>query len=204
MKRKNERIILYSIVIILLVSLSLILLSYFLEKDYNSFLWVCYTAILLICIGIIFKKPNLILIQIIILLIPDLLWVMDVIFILITGKTIFGFGNTYFLSRPLLQQLGSLQHFFTVPLSLVALSFMKIKKNYKVLLASFIELIIFFILTSLSSSLPGINCLPLNCTSLHILEFIPYQIRWFAFGFSFITISYFIITSLPFVKKYSK
>jgi len=49
----------------------------------------------------------------------------------------------------------------------------------------------------------GINCLPTPtiCTSIIFPKFIPYPLIWLVLGFSFIIISYFIVTSFPFIKK---
>ena len=186
--------------------LSLVFIYIFVFFAYYNFyiglLWACYVGIFLMIIGIIFKKPNLILSQIIILLGLDLFWAFDFFYRLIMGTSLFEINN-YFFGGDLLHKILSFQHIVTPILAISALALIKIKKDYKALWISFIEIIGFFILGFIIPAKYGINCLPISktCVSFVFPEFIPYPLIWFAIGFSLTTISYFIITSLPFLKK---
>jgi hypothetical protein len=203
MKEGNKKIILYVIASVFILIVLFIIISLLLEKEYVSLLWMCYTAMALIAVGIIMKKPDLILSQIIILFIPDLLWIIDSFFILITGNYLLGITRYLFIGdRTLLQQVLSTQHLVTVPLALFALSLMKIKKSYKPLIIGLAEIMFFFgimFITSFGGG--GVNCLPdPTCVSITFPTFIPYYIIWIVLQFSFVIISYFAVTSLPFIK----
>jgi hypothetical protein len=161
---------------------------------------VCYTCVAIIVIGLIKKNSNLILSQVIILAIPDAIWIVDFLSVAFFGHDLTGLTN-YFQSQPVLYKLVSLQHFYTVPLSLIALSFLKIKRNYKVLLFSLAELVFFFLISSfLVFDKVDVNCVRLTCLTIN-LHFLPSYIIWFMFSFGFTIISYFLITSIPFFKK---
>jgi hypothetical protein len=54
-----------------------IFIGFVISKDLLGLFWMCYIGIFLITLGIFLKKPNLVLSQIFILLIPDLLWTLD-------------------------------------------------------------------------------------------------------------------------------
>lgn len=204
MKERHKSIILYSISILFFLLVLLSVITNLRLKQYMNLLWLCYFNMALISIGIIAKKPNLILSQILILMIPDLLWIFDFFSIFITGTSILGAAKYFFAgNRGLLQQILSVQHLFTIPFSLLALSLIKVKKSYKALLISSIEIILFFLLMYLIPGNYGVNCLPTSeiCTFLQMPKFIPYPLFWFAVEFSFIIVSYFIVAFLPFIKK---
>lgn len=204
MKERTRNIILYSISILFILIIFLIAYLHLKQKLYFSLFWVCYTCMTLISLGIILKKSDLIFSQVIILFIPDLVWVVDFFILLISGNSPLGFAKYFFTGdRGLLANILSLQHFFTVPLGIFALSLMKIKKNYKPLLIAFGEIIIFFLLGFVIPAGYGVNCLPTPtvCTSIVFSDFIPYPLVWLILEFSFITVSYLIIVSLPFLRK---
>lgn len=198
----DKKILLNIIAIILGITMILVVIHLISWKNYSAFLWICYTAIPLTIIGIVTRKSWLILSQVSILLIPDLLWTIELIYVIITGNPMFGV-STYFLERTFFEKIVSLQHIYTVPLSILALSFIKIKKDYRILLLSLAEILFFFVLTiNIASIEYPVNCLPTNCTTFS-LDFLPYNLIWIISTFSFAIIGYFIITSLPFVKEKS-
>ena len=172
-------------------------------KDYSAFLWGCYIVLPLTLIGIFRRNSSLILSQLIIFAIPDLLWTIDFFSILFTGNSLLKISLvSRFFELDLFGKIVRLQHLYAIPLAIVSLSFLKIKKNYKILLISLAEIIIIALLTVLIAPDRNINCLPTNkCTSFSPLNFLPYPLVWIIFAFSFITISYLLITALPFVKK---
>jgi hypothetical protein len=211
MKKKEKDIILYGIAGIFFLTFFFILFYFLGHRQYIPLFWICYTSMALITLGIVIKKPNLILSQAIILMVPDLLWTIDFFSILITGNSPFGLTTYFFVeNRSLLQEFLSLQHFFAVPLAVWALSLMKIKKkeNYKALLIGSIEISFFFLLGFILPAGFGVNCLPTPtvCTSVVFPKFIPYLLIWIILQFLFITISYFVITFLLLLikKKISK
>ncbi len=122
---------------------------------------------------------------------------------LITGSSFLGITNYFFDNNFLLKKIITLQHLFTIPLSIFALSLMKVKKNNKILLTSFIEIIAVYLLSFILPPEYGINCLPMpsTCTSFVFPSFIPYPLIWFAFTFFFSLMFYLLLTSLPFIQK---
>ena len=207
MKPKTKNMVLYFIASIFIITLSLIIFLHIQQKLYFSLLWVCYISLALISIGIITKNSNLILSQIVILLIPDLLWIIDFIILLITGNAPLGIAKYFFTGeRALLSNIVSLQHIFTIPLAIFSLYLIKIKKGHKFILIASVEMLILFILGFLIPIEYAVNCLPASivCTSIIFPKFIPYPITWLLLVFSFIIISYFIMTTFPSVRKIRK
>jgi len=164
--------------------------------------WACYIAIPLILLGLIKKNSNLILSQVILLAINDLVWIFDFACLLILGHPVIGINQVeIFPVQTWIEKLGNIQHLFIVPLSLLALSILKTKRNYKVLLLAFLEMSIFFVATLLLvPSGEAANCVHQTCIGIQ-LNFLPYPVVWFLLTFGFITVSYLIITSLPVFKK---
>ena len=203
MKEKYKNIILYSILILLSLTLFLMIIHTLLMKSYFAFFWYCYIAIFLIIIGLFKKNSSLILSQVIIIAIPDLLWIFDFIYLIFTGHVLLGVAQNFI--GGLFDKIISLQHLYVVPLSLLALSTIKTKKNYKILLISLGEIILIFLLTLFfvpGSNIPSsnVNCVHESCT-IFPMNFLPYYVEWFLFTFGFVIISYLIIISLPFIKK---
>lgn len=197
---------LYTILAILSLTLLLTVVNFLQSKQYFALLWMCYIGLALIIIGIVKKYPNLILSQIIILLIPDTIWVVSFVITLINTKIQIGIPPYFFNLYPFIQGILSLLHIYTIPLALVALAIMKTKKSYRALLISFVEVIVLFPLMMLIPGNNGVNCLPtpINCVSIPLPNFIPYPVALLISVFIFVIISYFIITSLPFVKEKKK
>jgi hypothetical protein len=201
---KNKNIILYCIAALLAISLFFAIGFYLRNKLYIGLFWICYTVLPLIIIGILLKKPNLILSQLIIIMIPDLLWIADFIGIVLTGNSFLGVSKYFFEPGSLFKKILTLQHFYLVPLSILALGILKVDKiRLKLLLISFAELIGFFILGFILPAQYGINCLPTSatCTSFVFPKIIPYPLIWVIAEFSFVLISFLIIYYLPFIKK---
>ncbi len=202
---KKRDWILYSIVAVIFLAYLFMLIDILIIKDYFSLFWTCYLAIPLIIIGIIKKNSSLIVSQVIILALTDLFWIFDFLSLIILGHTILGIEQVnIFPFQSWIIKLGNLQHLIVIPLSILALSILKVKRNYKTLLISLAEISLFFVITLLIvPSSMGVNCINMRCVGVP-LTFLPYPLVWFLLVFSFITASYFIITSLPFIKKKSR
>ncbi len=208
MKEGNKRIILSAIAGIFILTVILVYYSFIAQGAYSSLLWMCYIAMIIMAVGIIQRKSNLIVSQMMILLIPDLLWIIDFFSILITGNSLLGVSKYFFVgNRTILQEILSLQHFYTIPLSLWALSIIKIKRNYKPLIISSAEIVILFFLSLFIFPLihvdSAINCLPnsIGCTFMQFTPLIPYPIMWLMISLSFVIVSYFAIIFIPFIQK---
>lgn len=203
MKEKYKKIILYSIVILFSLVLICAFIFYFQFKLYFGLLWFCYPAIALIIIGILTRKSYLILSQIIILSFFDIFWIIDFFYMLVTGHSFLGITNYFFDNNLLLKKILTLQHIFTIPISILALSLIKVKKSNKILFISLIEICFIYILSFFLPPEYGVNCLPTSifCTSFVFPKFIPYPLIWFTLMSSFSLISYYALTSLPFLKN---
>lgn len=198
---KGEHRIVYGIAIILSVTLILMITRTLLTKTYISFFWYCYTALLLVIIGLFMKNSKIILSQLVILAIPDLLWMIDFISLIFTGHAFLGITQDFY-KLSAFEKITSLQHFYTVPLIVYALSFLKIKKDYKILLVSLGEIILIFLLTISISNTLSINCINEGCIGINVkISFLPYYLEWFIVMFGFAAISYLIITNLSFIKR---
>ena len=141
-------------------------------------LWFSYTALFLIGLGILTRNSYLIASQVNIILIPYIFWNIDFFYILITSNSLWGITNYFFEPRALLSQIITLQHVFIIPLSLLAIYFIKLKRRdfWKFSLAQIT--IFFFIIRIIGSREGNINCVFENCLPLDI-SFVPYPVVWF-------------------------
>jgi len=204
MEEKKKKIILYGIAIILSLTLFIIIIHFLQVKDYFALLWICYITLVLILVGIIRKDSNLILSQIIILLIPSTIWIIDFIISTVNPKNL-EIPIVFFNVGSFSQAILSILHIYTIIFALIALALLKIeKKSYKALLIGFIEIGIVFLLMILIPGNYGVNCLPtpVYCmVSITLPGFIPYPL-FLLFSVSvFIMISYFVILSIPVFRK---
>ena len=203
---KKEDIVLKLIVFVLFISFIFSIINVFLHAGYRSLFWLCYTAMLIIGFGIIKKKSYLILSQIIILLIPDILWMIDFFTILFTGNSLMNLSSYFFTDRPLISKLVSSQHLYVMPLALYALYVFKIHKPKLAIKFASLQLIIFFIIVRLfTPEKDNINCAYYLCFDLQPLNYIngiiPYNIGWFLIMFAQMMVVYFILNKLKVFKK---
>ena len=163
-------------------------------------LWFSYTALFLIGIGILTRNSYLIGSQINIIFIPYIVWNIDFFYVLITSGSLWGITNYFFASRPILSQMITLQHLFIIPVSLVSLYFIKLKRNdfWKL---SLIGVLISFLLIKIINPAENINCVFENCLPFQI-TLIPYPFVWFLTYIAMIFLTNFLlIKSNVFVKK---
>ncbi len=201
MEKKVKEAILYSIALVLVATMIIIAIYLIQSKDYEAFLWGCYLCIPLIILGIFLRNPYIIIVQVLVLAIPDLMKVFDLIMMWTSGYSPLGM-STIFFQRPFIGKLAMMQHFYTVPLALWALALIKIKvkENYRILLAGLGEIVVIFFLTFfLVTNGETVNCVHVNCTSISI-PYMPYFVLWFAFAFAFVSLTYFLIINLNFIK----
>ena len=163
-------------------------------------LWFSYTALLLIGIGILTKNSYLIGSQINIILIPYIFWNIDFFYVLITSENLWGITNYFFTSRPILSQIITLQHVFIIPVSLISLYFIKLKRNdfWKL---SLVVLAVFFFLIRIINPAENINCVFENCLPFQI-TLIPYPLVWFLTYIAMIFLTnLLLVKSKIFIKK---
>lgn len=141
-------------------------------------LWFSYIAFFLIGFGIITRNSYLIASQMNIILIAYIFWNIDFFYILITSNSLWGITNYFFLPGPLLSKVITLQHLFTIPVSLFSIYLIKLKRRdfWKFSLAQ--VTIFFFIIRIIGSRGGNINCVFENCLPLD-LSFVPYPLVWF-------------------------
>lgn len=206
LSKEKKRLILNGIIIILLISLVILIINIFVFKLYSSIFWLCYTGILLIMIGIWKNKSYIVLSQIIILAIPDVLWIIDFLAILITGNSVMNLSNYFFQPRPLLAKLVSLQHLYVIPLALFALYIIKIDKAKLALRFAAVQLVVFLFLSRTFTPIEdNINCTYFTCFDLQPLNYLegilPYSFGWYGIMFLSALVVYLILVNIKWFKK---
>jgi len=204
MKRDDKN--LNSVVLLLLFFIIMIFVYIFKFKKFDSLFWLCYTGIALIIIGILKRNSTLILSQILILAIVDSFWIFDFIMILLNGESLISVATNIFSPEVnILLKIITIQHLLTVPLAIYALSIVKIKKDWKVLIPVLFQLELFFLATRIfTNPLSNINCVSKTCASIGWGENI-YPLAWIITMFGFALITYFIIIQFPiFIKENKK
>ena len=166
-------------------------------------LWFSYSALFIIGIGILTKNSYLIGSQINIILIPYIIWNIDFFYVLITSESLWGITNYFFNPRPILAQIITLQHVFIIPISLLSLYFIKLKRNdfWKL---SLVWISISFLLIKIINPAKNINCVFENCLPFQI-TFIPYPLAWFLIYIAMIFLTNFLLVkSKLFLKEKKK
>ena len=129
MKEKTKGTILTVIGIFFIVfGLMAIIVNLLLDSP-QQILWFCYWALLLLGIGTIRKNSFLLAAQLNVMTIPLLIWNVDFFYFWITKEPLIGIANYFFIDRPLVSQIISIQHLITIPLAFYALSLIKIKRK---------------------------------------------------------------------------
>jgi hypothetical protein len=163
----------------------------------TQILYMCYLGLVLIGIGILTRKSFIIMSQIYILAIPLLIWNIDFFYWLIFDKPLWGITDYFFVNKVFnLGKVISLQHLFTVPLSIYVANLIGLKRRdaWK---WSFVQIILVFIAVSILSPPEfNINCIFEPCINVSLG--LPYELTWFLviFAMTFLTsiiLNYFLI-----------
>lgn len=163
-------------------------------------IWLCYLTLVLSGIAILAKKPSFLAAQISILFIPMLFWIIDFFYTFLLQKSFLGITLYFFAETSFTQNLISSLHLYTVPLQLIALSFMKLPDGYfwKI---SFLELGAVFILGRLfTTSEFNINCIYSSCIPVILPG--PYIFWWFVIMFALVIIASFLLIKIPALRAY--
>lgn len=162
--------------------------------------WICYVAMVLIGFGTILKLPSLIAAQISIVGIPLLIWNIDFFYQIIFHQSLWGVTDYYFTEMLPASRFISFEHFFVVPLGLVALWFIKLNKNNFWRLSLIQISILYFAIRFFTSATENVSCVFKSCVS-----FIPtnqfYPVMWFGLFILMITIASVLINNLSFLHK---
>jgi len=170
----------------------------------SGIFWFSYVALFLTGVGIYTKNSSLIASQLCIILIPYIFWNIDFFYVLATGNSLWGITDYFFQPRPLLAQIISVQHVFIVPISLLAIYFIKLKRK-DFWIFSVIQVVLFYFLARILSNLEdNVNCAFQNCMSFYISPEI-YPFFWFLAYFAMIGITALALTRIKaFNIKHSK
>ena len=168
-------------------------------KNPADILWFCYTAIILSGIAILRRDSRLLLAQLLIWIIPLIVWNIDFWYRLFSGFSLFGITDYFFLpSRDLIANIISFQHIYIIPIAFGALYLFKIKKNgaWKIALA---EILFLFILTKIFTFPEiNVNCVYYPCIPISIS--IPYWIAWWLSVAFIILITNYFLTNIRWFK----
>ena len=194
---------------ILLNLLGIIFIIFGITAIFNSLLienpfqiiWMCYIALILIGFGMIYKSSFLIASQLNIIAIPSLVW--DIVFFyqLITKKPLFGITSYFFAEQGItLSKIVSIQHLFTIPLSLIAIYFIKLKYGDRDSwrLSMLQAIVVYVLVLLLTIPEKNINCVFKPCININ-LGF-PYVFTWFLIILIQTFVTNFLINKL-FIKK---
>lgn len=141
-------------------------------------LWFSYIAFFLIGIGLLTRNSYLIASQFNIIFIPYVFWNIDFFHFLFTHTTLWGITDYFFASRPTFAQLISLQHLFTIPVSLIAIYIIKLKRKDFWKFSAIQVTLFFFLVRFFSSPERNINCVFENCIPFQIIPW-SYPMSWF-------------------------
>jgi|GEM_PF-519709 len=169
----------------------------------ESILWFCYLGIFLIGLGMLWKNPILVTSQLNILTIPLLIWTVDFIHFIVTGTSLLGIVDYFFNPDfPLFSRLISMQHIFTIPVSLFVLQRMKSRKMKNSWKFSLLQLTLIFAITIfLTNQEDNINCVYHSCGNLYSGPSVLYPLVWFGSGLVLVVLTNFLILKLINIKE---
>jgi hypothetical protein len=200
--KKRDEIILNIIGIIPLVIGILAVLNSLYTQNPTQILWMCYISLIIIGIGILARNSFLIMSQLYIITIPLIMWNIDFFYHLFFHSSLWGIANYFFVEKTLnLGKIISLQHIFTIPLSIYAVSKIKLKRTdaWK---WSFAQIfVVYAIISIFFPPEANINCVFAPCGDFNFAG-INYRIVWFAAVFGMTSIT--TLTLNYFLKRKSK
>jgi hypothetical protein len=170
--------------------------------DLSLIFWFCYVGSIVIGLGFIFKKNNLVVSQLNILLVPLFVWSVDFFYELFFGVPLWGFSSYFFEEGNFLRRLVILQHVYTIPISLFAL----MRKSYfsrNIWVISFLESLILFIFTRIFVQDENVNWV-LNKFPGIITNYFLYVLLWIFGLFIFTYLTNFFLYKLFIQNKKSK
>ncbi|MCW8965711.1 MAG: hypothetical protein OQK82_03355 [Candidatus Pacearchaeota archaeon] len=189
MKKKYKEIFLNFIGVFFLLIGILAIQSSLYKQTPTQILYMCYIGLILIGGGILTRNSFIVLSQIYILVLPLLVWDIDFLYQLIVGSPLFGITDYFFAVGGIsLDKVITLQHLFTIPVSIYAVKLIGVKR-YDAWKLSFVQITFVYILVNLVSS-PELN---VNCVFYSCVSFLPsyyyYNVLWFVMIFSMTFIS---------------
>lgn len=158
-------------------------------------LWFCYIAVFLIGIGILIRSSSLILAQVNLIAIPLLFWDIDFFWQLVTGRTLWGVTD-YFFIVGWLNSLGNfltLQHIYIIPVALGFVYLLGVKRG-DLWKFTFVEALAIFVISLLfSPKAANANCAFTSCIDFVTLTGLSYQAFWLASVAAMIFLTNFVL-----------
>jgi hypothetical protein len=194
--RENHFLILNLLgIVFLILGIGAIANSLYIENPSQIF-WMCYLSLILIGFGILTRNSFLIVVQLNILAIPFIIWDVDFIYWIIFNRPLWGITDYFFLERTFtLGKIISLQHLFTVPISLLAVYLIKLKRKNSWVF-SVIQISLVYLAVSLfTPKESNINCVFDPCINVHFG--ISYRLTWFIIFFLMIMATSYCINRIP-------
>ncbi|MBS3071737.1 hypothetical protein J4408_01990 [Candidatus Pacearchaeota archaeon] len=168
-------------------------------KRYSEVIWFCYIGLVLIGLGLLFRKDKLVVAQLNILILPTIIWNIDFFYRLLTGESFWGITDYFFLEgRSIIGNIISLQHIYTIPLVIYALYLIKIKTKNAWRISVIQILLIFVISRLLTLETNNVNCVFRPCFDFALT--IPYTFGWIIAYFLIILITHFGLSNINFLK----
>jgi len=176
----------------------LAVLNSFYLKNPAQILWLCYLSLVIIGFGILKRNSFLIMSQIYILAIPLLAWDIDFVYYLITQSSLWGITDYFFAQDVFnLGRIISLQHLFTIPISIYSVYLIGLKRRDAWKLSAAQIVFIFILVNLFVPNNININCVYNPCVNFSLgLDFLPYQITWFLVFFLMVLAAHFLLNSL--------
>jgi hypothetical protein len=170
-------------------------------EDIGGVFWLCYTALILMGIGILRKNDFLITSQLNLLAIPLIVWTVDFFYFLISGASKFGIVDYLFSDRTLLSTIVSTQHLFTLPLGLICLWLIGLKRKDSWVISAYEILLIYVITILFTSERLNINCVYESCVDLGFSMSGIYALWWFVSMFVMVFVTNFVLVKIFYKKK---
>jgi len=162
--------------------------------------WLCYWGMVIVGFGILTENSWLILSQLNILLIPLLFWDIDFIYFLLYKKSLWNIADYFFGKMMWLARFISFEHLFLIPLALLTIYLIKLKRvdAWKL---SLLQMLLFFMLSRWFTD-PDYN---VNCVFVSCFPFFRsdawHPARWFLIIGGFVLITNLIMAKIPRLRK---
>lgn len=162
--------------------------------SYSGLLWLSNWSIFIIGVGLLFCSSFIIASQVNIILIPHLVWIIDLFYRFIFSKPLWGYTEYLFLSTDNLSNFVSFSHIFMIPIWIYALYKLKIKNKNFWILSAIQVILIYFLTRFITNPIYNQNCVFENCFSLFPTLFNSYEFTWFfAFSLMILVVNYFLL-----------
>ncbi|MDP3882085.1 MAG: hypothetical protein Q8Q31_04395 [Nanoarchaeota archaeon] len=191
-------------VFLIVVGVVAILYAFYLGTP-SLILWFCYMGSIMMGLGVLRRSNLLILSQVNILLIPALVWSLDLFYILVFQDSFLGITD-YFFREPLFARIISLQHIYNVPLALIALFIIGKNQDRNIKYAwkfSFAQVAVIFVLSRIFLTREdNVNWAYYGGFSAPIvLPGLAYAFLWFIGVFLMILLTHYAVAKIAMLRR---